>query len=296
MENHKDHLGKLREQLTQRLSLSEVQSLCFDLGVDYDDLRGETKADKIREFIDYLQRRRSLPELLSRGRELRSDISWEEFSSSVSNAPDSTLQSVKILVIDDDRGILEQLVDVLVEEGYQVIGTLNPVEGLKLAIAERPDVVLVDVVMPYMSGHDVLRQIVEKRLPTRVIMMSAQSQHNIGLFFEVGACDFLDKPFGLPQLLSAIDRALLLGPTINVLRKDPAKFIFPLLSKINELYRESNYYRHLASNSEQNIKKLEKQIDQLSKDLEAAKATIAKRGRKKKASPANNESENTRPE
>jgi len=66
--------GALLGILTQRLSSSELRTLCFDLQVDYEDLAGETKPDKARELIQYLERRGRLPELVPHLRGLRPDI------------------------------------------------------------------------------------------------------------------------------------------------------------------------------------------------------------------------------
>jgi adenylate cyclase len=68
----------LRRIITSRFNDGELRTLCFDLGVAYDDLPGEGKADKARELIAYLERRERIPELISVGKELRPDISWED--------------------------------------------------------------------------------------------------------------------------------------------------------------------------------------------------------------------------
>jgi dihydroneopterin aldolase len=57
---------------------SELRTLCFDLEVDYDNLRHATKADAVRELIGYLERRDRVPELVAVGQQLRPDVSWVE--------------------------------------------------------------------------------------------------------------------------------------------------------------------------------------------------------------------------
>jgi CHAT domain-containing protein len=69
-------LIELREILASRFSDGELRDLCFDLGVDYESLAGEGKSAKAREFIAYLQRRGRLAELVSAGKQMRSDIHW----------------------------------------------------------------------------------------------------------------------------------------------------------------------------------------------------------------------------
>ncbi|MFP4436184.1 MAG: TIR domain-containing protein [Chloroflexaceae bacterium] len=69
-------LTRLRELLTTRFNEGELRTLCFDLGIDYDDLPGAGKADKARELVSYCARHARLVDLPARGRQVRPDISW----------------------------------------------------------------------------------------------------------------------------------------------------------------------------------------------------------------------------
>ncbi len=69
---------RLREMLEAHFNESELRTLCFDLGVDYDNLLHATKADAARELVSYLERRDRLPELVAVGQKLRPDVSWGE--------------------------------------------------------------------------------------------------------------------------------------------------------------------------------------------------------------------------
>ena len=71
----------LRQILTERFSESELQTLCFDLAIDYENVPGDSKADTARELIEYLKRRDRIPELIAAGERLRPDIPWREPSS-----------------------------------------------------------------------------------------------------------------------------------------------------------------------------------------------------------------------
>lgn len=68
--------ARLREVLSSRLGEGELRSLCLDLGVDYEDLPGEGKADKARELVVYVTRRDRVPKLLQAGARMRPDIPW----------------------------------------------------------------------------------------------------------------------------------------------------------------------------------------------------------------------------
>jgi hypothetical protein len=72
------YLTQLRQVLTTRFDAGELRTLCFDLGVDYDDLPGAGKASRARELVGYLARRDRIADLIRVGKRLRPDISWPE--------------------------------------------------------------------------------------------------------------------------------------------------------------------------------------------------------------------------
>jgi len=78
MERQK-YLTGLRELLAQRLGEGELRTLCFDMGIDYDDLPGEGKAGHARELIAFLNRRDRIEDLLASGERLYPDIPWDDF-------------------------------------------------------------------------------------------------------------------------------------------------------------------------------------------------------------------------
>ena len=71
-------LTMLRQLLVERFSQGELRTLCFDLGLDYDDLPGQGKADKARELLEYLDHRCAVQRLVEVGRQSRPDISWAD--------------------------------------------------------------------------------------------------------------------------------------------------------------------------------------------------------------------------
>ena len=72
------YLIQLRQVLTTRFGAGELRTLCFDLGMDYDDLPGEGKASRARELVGYLARRDRIADLIRVGKRLRPDIPWPE--------------------------------------------------------------------------------------------------------------------------------------------------------------------------------------------------------------------------
>jgi DNA-binding response OmpR family regulator len=115
----------------------------------------------------------------------------------------------KILVVEDDPSILRGLQLNLGMEGYTVRSAMDGEAGLALARSERPDLVLVDVMMPKMTGLELIRVLRETDVDTPILVISAKGQEPdkvAGL--ALGADDYIVKPFSLPELLARIAAAL----------------------------------------------------------------------------------------
>ena len=111
----------------------------------------------------------------------------------------------RILLIDDDRLITEPLARTLSANGYQVLVGSNGREGLRLALQEQPDLVVLDILMAEMDGWEVCRALREKSV-VPILMLSAQAEEvDRILGLELGPDDYLTKPFrseGLRQISS----------------------------------------------------------------------------------------------
>ncbi len=115
---------------------------------------------------------------------------------------------VKILVIDDEPNIVQTLQDRLEMNDYEVVTAGNGKEGLKKTLQEKPDVILLDVIMPVMDGHEMLE--VLRKQPggnfSSVIMLTARSQtQDIARANACGIDDYIVKPFDLSELLEKIE-------------------------------------------------------------------------------------------
>ena len=115
----------------------------------------------------------------------------------------------KILVVDDDPEILELTKKGLEANGYKAILALDGVEGLNKAMEEKPDLILLDIIMPNKDGFEMLRELKANAF-TRdipVIMLSAKGETDFLLKGEkFGAVDYFIKPCDWQELLNHIKR------------------------------------------------------------------------------------------
>jgi len=119
-------------------------------------------------------------------------------------------KSCKLLVIDDNKEILEALYDFLSKKEYDVVPASNGLEGLKLIENEKQgfDVVITDLIMPDISGVALI-SIIKKKYPnTRVIAITGWGEHPEALATEAEADHVLEKPFELSDLETLIKKLL----------------------------------------------------------------------------------------
>lgn len=114
----------------------------------------------------------------------------------------------KVLVVEDDRTLLEVLQYNLTKEGYDVLTASDGAEGLETARSNKPDLVILDVMLPKIDGYEVCR-ILRKEMTMPILMLTAKIEETdrvVGL--EVGADDYVTKPFSMRELMARV-RAML---------------------------------------------------------------------------------------
>ncbi|TCV80255.1 sigma-54-dependent transcriptional regulator [Sulfurirhabdus autotrophica] len=123
----------------------------------------------------------------------------------------------KILVVDDEVGIRELLLEILQDEGYQVLLAENASAAREIRSQGRPDLVLLDIWMPDTDGITLLKEWSSAGLLTMpVVMMSGHGSIDTAVeATKIGAFDFLEKPIALQKLLTTVVRALKKGAAIN---------------------------------------------------------------------------------
>lgn len=111
----------------------------------------------------------------------------------------------KVLIIEDEPNMVLGLKDSCEYEGYEVAVARDGKEGVEKATTEKPDIILLDVMLPLMSGLDVCRTLRRRGIETPILMLTARSEETdkvVGL--EVGADDYVTKPFSIKELLARI--------------------------------------------------------------------------------------------
>ena len=114
----------------------------------------------------------------------------------------------KILIVEDDRNLLDSLRYNLRKEGYSVVTAVDGAEALEVARREKPDLIILDIMLPKLSGFEVCR-ILRKEMSTPILMLTAKDEEIdkvVGL--EIGADDYMTKPFSMRELIARI-RAML---------------------------------------------------------------------------------------
>ena len=138
------------------------------------------------------------------------------------------MSAPKILVVDDTPQNVKLLADLLTVKGYTVVTAASGAEALKQMEAERPDLVLLDVVMPGMSGYEVCRKIRENPatqiLPVVMATSLDPAQERVkGI--EAGADDFLSKPINQPELLARVRSLLRIKEMYDTIQAQAAQLV-----------------------------------------------------------------------
>jgi DNA-binding response OmpR family regulator len=116
----------------------------------------------------------------------------------------------RILLVDDDREIIDSLQIALEAAGYEVLIARDGNQGLALADRDDPDLVILDMMMPKRSGFLVLEKLRRTRpMPVRVIMITANEGSRHKAYAEMlGVDDYIRKPFAMDRLLDSVNRLL----------------------------------------------------------------------------------------
>ncbi len=126
---------------------------------------------------------------------------------------------MKVLVVEDDRNLLATLKYNLSHENYDVSTAADGAQALEAARREKPDLIILDVMLPQLSGYEVCR-ILRKEMTVPILMLTAKTEEiDKVLGLEIGADDYMTKPFSMRELLARV-RAMLRRATITNSQND----------------------------------------------------------------------------
>ena len=110
-----------------------------------------------------------------------------------------------ILIVEDEQNIVDILSYNLSREGYDTLEAYDGPTGLQLALEQNPDLILLDLMLPGMSGFDVCRQVRQSGSSTPILMLTAREEEaDKVLGLELGADDYITKPFSMRELLARV--------------------------------------------------------------------------------------------
>ena len=114
----------------------------------------------------------------------------------------------KILVVEDEQGLREPLVYLLEKEGYQVVDAADGEQAIKVFNAERPDLILLDLMLPKKSGNEVCQTIRQSSNVPIIMLTAKDSEIDKVVGLEIGADDYVTKPYSTPELKARIKAVL----------------------------------------------------------------------------------------
>jgi len=111
----------------------------------------------------------------------------------------------RVLIVEDDPAILRGLKDNLLVESYEVLTASDGEAGYRLIREQKPDLVILDLMLPGMSGYEVCRKLRQEGNPTPILMLTARGEEaDRVLGLDLGADDYVTKPFSVRELLARV--------------------------------------------------------------------------------------------
>ena len=166
----------------------------------------------------------------------------------------------KVLLVEDDRTLLDVLKYNLTKEGHDVITASDGVEALDAARDKKPDLIVLDVMLPKLDGFEVCR-ILRREMTVPILMLTAKvSETDKVVGLELGADDYMTKPFSMREFLARI-RAMLRRAEMMKMAASSVQETAPSLIKVGDL--EIDFARHKVSQSGTTIDLSPKEFDLL---------------------------------
>jgi DNA-binding response OmpR family regulator len=119
----------------------------------------------------------------------------------------------RVLIVEDDPSLLSGLKDVLSFKSYEILMANDGETGYEVALKEKPDLIILDIMLPMMDGFTFCAKLREEGNETPILMLTARgNEHEKIKGLDIGADDYVTKPFSLPELLARVRALLRRGP------------------------------------------------------------------------------------
>jgi len=156
----------------------------------------------------------------------------------------------KILIIEDEEDLVKGLKLNLLDEGYEVDYALNGKEGLEKALNEKPDLILLDIMLPGMNGLEICKELRQKKMDIPILMLTAKGEEIdkvIGL--EIGADDYISKPFSIRELLARVKA--------HLRRENRGGEVVPSVVQLETVKIDFGHYKVIRGGDETDLTSLE---------------------------------------
>ncbi len=159
----------------------------------------------------------------------------------------------KILIIEDEEDLVKGLRLNLEDEGYQITWASDGEQGLERVFREKPELIILDVMLPKKDGLEVCRELREKKISTPIIMLTAKGEEIdkvVGL--EIGADDYITKPFSIRELLARIKA--------HLRREQRGTRSIPDICAVGDVEIDFNHFKIRRTGKEWDLTSLEAEI------------------------------------
>ena len=114
------------------------------------------------------------------------------------------MDSKKVLIIEDEKAISDIIKFNLKKEGFDVFTAYDGKQGMEMALSDSPDLILLDVMLPSMDGFQVCKRVRESSMVPIIMLTAKEEEVDKVLGLELGADDYITKPFGMRELIARI--------------------------------------------------------------------------------------------
>src|SRR5580704_11264597 len=122
------------------------------------------------------------------------------------------LTAARILIVEDEPALMRGLKDTFSSKGFDVLSAMDGQAGLDAAFSEDPDLILLDIMLPKVNGYEICRALRQRGLEMPIVMLTAKGQEeDIVLGLNLGADDYVTKPFRIAELVARVNAFLRRG-------------------------------------------------------------------------------------